>query len=177
MDTPSPLSSTPPSAVKQGSGIPTAGLTFFIRRRDGLTARLASRTKVPVLVESSYGSLHSLRAHPNLIAIAGGVGVVTVLPLLKVHPGRSKLYWGLRTPGLSDELNDDLVGVDKEVFVGQRMDVQAILEQELAGDRAKGAVVVVSGPSGLADDVRAVVSELGRKKDAWVVKLVDESFG
>ncbi|KAE9978934.1 hypothetical protein EG327_007195 [Venturia inaequalis] len=175
--TPSPMTSTPPSTVGQNHGIPTAGLTFFIRRREGLTVRLASRTKVPVLIESSYGSLHSLRTHPNLIAIAGGVGIVTVLPLLRTHPGRSKLYWGLRTPGLLDALTNDLRGIDKEVFIGQRMDVRAVLEQELSGDRAKGAVVVVSGPPGLADDVRAIVSELGRQKDAWPVKLVDESFG
>ncbi|TLD37959.1 hypothetical protein E2P81_ATG03634 [Venturia nashicola] len=177
VDSPSPMNSTPPSSVGPNHGIPTAGLTFFIRRRDGLTARLASRTKVPVLVESSYGSLHSLRTHPNLIAIAGGVGIVTVIQLLRSHPGRTKLYWGLRSLELHDALIADLVGVDKETFVGQRMDVRAILEEELAGDRSKGAVVVVSGPPGLADDVRAVVSELGRRKDAWPVKLVDESFG
>lgn len=102
---------------------------------------------------------------------------MTVLPLLKIHPGRSKLYWGLRTQGLLGALTDDLEAVEKEVFVGQRMDVRSILEQELSGNRAKGAVVVVSGPPALADDVRTVVSELGRKRGAWSVKLVDESFG
>lgn len=74
-------------------------------------------------------------------------------------------------------MTDDLLAVDKEVFVGQRMDVRAILEKEIGGDQGKGAVVVVSGPAGLADDVRAVVCELGKKKGAWPVKLVDESFG
>lgn len=177
MDTPSPMTSAPPSTVTKEGTIPTVGITFFIRQREGLTGLLASRIKIPVLVESSYGSLHSLRTHPNLVAIAGGVGIVTVLPLLRIHPGRSKLYWGLRTQGLLGALTDDLEAVEKEVFVGQRMDVRSILEQELSGNRAKGAVVVVSGPPALADDVRAVVSELGRKKGAWPVKLVDESFG
>lgn len=170
------MTSTPPSTLTNQAGIPVAGITFFVRRRDGLTGLLASRAKIPVLVESSYGSLHSLRTHPNMIAIAGGVGIVTVLPLLRTHPGRSKLYWGLRTSGLLDALTNDLEGVDKDVFIGHRMDVRTILEQELCGDRAKGAVVVVSGPPGLSDDVRAVVAELGRKKGAWPVKLVDESF-
>jgi NAD(P)H-flavin reductase len=112
-----------------------------------------------------------------MIAIAGGVGIVTVLPLLRIHPGRSKLYWGLRTQGLLGALIDDLKGVDKEVFVGQRMDVRTVLEKEIGVDRGKGAVVVVSGPTALADEVRAVLCELGKEGGAWPVKLVDESFG
>jgi NAD(P)H-flavin reductase len=177
IDTSLPMTTTPTSILARQISIPTAGITFFIRQRGGLTKLLASGAQIPVFVESSYGSLSPLRTHPSMIAIAGGVGIVTVLPLLRIHPGQSKLYWGLRTQGLLDALTDDLEGVDKEVFVGQRMDVRTVLEKEIGGDRGKGAVVVVSGPAALADEVRAAICELGKKEGAWPVKLVDESFG
>jgi hypothetical protein len=132
IDTSSPTVSTPSSAFAKTVSIPTAGITFFIRQQGGLTSLLASRTQIPVLLESSYGSLSSLRTHPHLIATAGDVGIVTVLPLLRVHPRRSKLYWGLRTQSLLHALADDLEGVDREVFVGQRMDVRTVLRYSSA---------------------------------------------
>lgn len=155
---------------------PSAGVTFFIRRQNGLTSLLGKRTRVHVLVESSYGSRFDVMRSPNLIAIAGGVGIVTVLPLLRIHPGRAKLYWSTRTSGLPNSLKEDIEGMDREVLVGARLDVEKILEQEVAGRNGKGACVIVSGPAGLADEVRQVVVELGKRKDAWPVRFIDESF-
>ncbi|QDS68683.1 hypothetical protein FKW77_002280 [Venturia effusa] len=171
--------SNPPVLSSNPASLPTrpsAGITFFIRRKKGLTSLLSERTRIPILVESSYGSHSDVSRYPNLIAISGGVGIVTVLPLLRTHPGRTKLYWSLRTPGLLDALASDIKGTDKEVLVGARMDVQKILEEEVAGRNGKGACVIVSGPGGLADEVRRVLVELGKRKDAWPVKLVDETF-
>lgn len=156
---------------------PSAGVTFFIRRQGGLTSLLGKRTRLPILIESSYGSRTDVSRSPNLIAIAGGVGIVTVLPLLRTHPGRTKLYWSMRTPGLLDALKDDVKGMDKDVSVGTRMDIERILKNEVAGGNGKGACVVVSGPGGMADEVRRVLVGLGKKKDAWPVRFVDESFG
>ncbi|KAE9991307.1 hypothetical protein EG327_000148 [Venturia inaequalis] len=156
---------------------PSAGVTFFIRRQKGLTSLLSTRTRLPILIESSYGSRADVSRSPNLIAIAGGVGIVTVLPLLRTHPGRTKLYWSMRTPGLLDALKDDIKYMDREVSVGARMDVERILENEVAGGNGKGACVVVSGPPGLSDEVRRVLVGLGKRKDAWPVRFVDESFG
>jgi predicted ferric reductase len=155
---------------------PVAGATFFVRRQKGMTSLLASRKRLPILIESSYGSLSDLAHHPNLIAIAGGVGVVTVLPVLRSHAGRSKLYWSMRNATLLDPLREDLAMFDKEVCIGKRLDIADILEREIAGDNGKGACVVVSGPGALADAVRKIVVEIGRRKGAYPVRFVDESF-
>jgi hypothetical protein len=157
--------------------IPAAGATFFVRQQKGHTSLLSARTRVPVLIESSYGSLSDLARYPNLIAIVGGVGITAVLPVLRSHTGRSKLYWSLRAPGLRNALHDDMVTVDKEILVGSRLDIAGILEREIAGDKGKGACVVVSGPNGLADEVRKIVCEIGKRNGAWPVRFVDESFG
>ncbi len=57
----------------------------------------------------------------------------------------------------------DLGGVaDKEVRVGSRFDVAELIEAEArAGWERVG--VVVSGPGGLCDDVRAAVAAAGRR--------------
>jgi predicted ferric reductase len=155
---------------------PVSGVTFFVRRQKGLTALLSSRKRLPVLIESSYGSLSDLAHYPNLIAIAGGVGIVTCLPVMRSHPGRSKLYWSMRNQSLLDALRDDVSMFDKEVRIGKRLDIADILEREIAGDNGKGACVVVSGPGALADEVRKIVCEIGRRKGAYPVRFVDESF-
>ncbi|TID13493.1 ferric reductase-like protein transmembrane component 4 [Venturia nashicola] len=172
---PSPpnLASEPPAPLRR----PSAGVTFFIRRQKGLTSLLGRRNRLPVLIESSYGSRSDVSRSPNLIAIAGGVGIVTVLPLLHPHPGRTKLYWSMRTPGLLDALKDDIKWIDREVSLGARMDIERVLENEVAGENGKGACVVVSGPPGMSDEVRRVLVKLGKRKGAWPVRFVDESFG
>jgi hypothetical protein len=155
---------------------PVTGVTFFVRRQAGMTSLLSSRKRLPVLIESSYGSLSDVAYYPNLIAIAGGVGIVTVLPLLRGHLGRSKLFWSMRNASLLEPLRDDIAMYDKEVRIGRRLDIAEILEREIAGDNGKGACVVVSGPGALADEVRKIVCEIGRRKGAYPVRFVDESF-
>jgi len=155
---------------------PAVGVTFFVRRQTGMTSLLFSRTRLPVLVESSYGALSDVARFPNLIAIAGGVGIVTVLPLLRCHPGRTKLYWGMRTQGLYNALRDDVSSFDKEIQIGPRLDITRILESEIVGELGKGACIVVSGPGSLADDVRKTVSAIGKRKGAWPIRFIDESF-
>ena len=151
------------------------GLTFHIRLQSGLTRRLGSRTRLPVLVESSYGQHEDLSRYPLLIGIAGGVGITALVPLLRSHPGRTKLFWGARSSAIVEDLEDTLAGVDKEVFIGKRMDVFHVLDQEL-GDRSERAVVVVCGPSGMLDHARMAVSRLGREKGKISVRLAEESF-
>lgn len=173
---PAPKMSCEPLARLTPPTRPSAGITFFIRRQKGLTSLLGSRNRLPILIESSYGSRSDVSRSPNLIAIAGGVGIVTVLPLLRTHPGRTKLYWSLRNPGLFNALKDDIRWLDREVSVGSRMDVEMVLKNEVAGRNGKDACVVVSGPSELADDVRRVLVKLGKRRNAWPVRFVDESF-
>lgn len=55
------------------------------------------------------------------------------------------------------------------------MNIAEVLHKEL-GDSAASAVVLVSGPSEMADAVRCVISELIREKKGIMVKLVEEAF-
>lgn len=171
-----------PSAVSDGDSDtasqwepPTQSLTFLLRTRGGLTALLRSQRRIPVLVESPYRSNSELLEYSTLICVAGGVGITTVLPLLHSHPGHNKLLWGVRSGGIVEAMSRDMIGIDKKVFVANRMNVREELEKEVshAGDTA---VVVVSGPDSMADDVRNAVCEIGRQGKNISIRLVEESF-
>jgi NAD(P)H-flavin reductase len=137
-----------------------------------------------VLVEAPYtGSLlhpthATLNHHPRLLCIAGGVGVTALLPLLAAHRGSRKLAWGVRQASLIEGLRDltesnAMAGVTIETTVGRRMDVRALVEQEAACTDGSLAVVV-SGPPGMADEVRtAVAAVAGRSCE---VEFVEESY-
>lgn len=190
--------------------------SLYIRLQTGTTMPLAAKagiaSGIPVLVESSYGhqSMVSPRGgfptpsakYPNLVVIAGGVGITAALPILDsarslyASQGSKKLFWGVRsgseslvssvqglvrssgTP-VSEALNvgpgrnvtqwDD---VDVAISVGERLDIRSILESELSS--VTGTVVFVCGPAGLADDVRSVVTALGRH--GALVQYVEEAF-
>lgn len=163
------------------------GLTFFIRTHTGSTARLRQRKTLPCLVESSYGNnifgdhgSAGLSSHPNLICIAGGVGITAMLPYLRGHVGRTKLYWGVRKQSLVDAMRDtlDVTACEIEVSQGRRLDLPSILEREIrkGADLGVGTAVVVSGPAGMADDARNIVSRLARKERGVVVAYVEESY-
>lgn len=96
------------------------GIVFFVRRRAGLTTRLAryaaTNAGALTLIESSSGSeqmsiipsptVGPSLDFPNTILIAGGVGITSLLPLLDRFNGlgnpigRAKLFWGVRTEPL-----------------------------------------------------------------------------
>jgi hypothetical protein len=150
------------------------GMTFLIKVNTGITVLLKNRTSIPVLVEAPYAGPADLSEYSNMVVIAGGVGITAVLPLVRAHAGRSKLYWGARTQTLIDEMSSSLSGVDKELFVGKRMDISQVLDNELKGETGH-SVVVVSGPHSMCDDVRYEVGRLARSEKISV-KLVEESF-
>ncbi|TLD03965.1 hypothetical protein PgNI_11403 [Pyricularia grisea] len=179
--------------------------TIIVRTRTGVTARLAARLanaastsstplRLPVLIEGSYRYSSSaeqrLRGCTSVLCIAGGVGVTAVLPLLLLlllhsktaassASTRGRLVWGVRDGSLPAALAPELAslqtaGFEVETSVGKRVDVAAVLEQELlAGGGLLG--VVVCGPPGMADEVRARVAQLGRSGRRAVV-FVDEAF-
>jgi hypothetical protein len=185
---------------------PTPGLVLFIRTHHGLTSHLlkhadSSPTGIPVLVENSYGphmsvvepqpSRQSLK-YPNLICIAGGVGITGVLPFLSDAPdfswGRKKLFWSVRTEPLvravrgvvGNVTRDDDAGgreawggTEVTVSVGKRFDIDALLTEELGGV-VGGTTVAVCGPARMADEVRVAVTRLGKR--GVVVRLIEESF-
>ncbi|KAK1826972.1 ferric reductase like transmembrane component-domain-containing protein [Podospora conica] len=181
-ETKSPMTA---SASPVGAAVPRPRLTFVIRVQKGITAALATRagTSVPVLVETGYHSppqTARLARCTTLVCIAGGVGITTMIPLLKTHPGaRARLYWGMRNASLRDALAEEMGGLDVvQCEVGKRLDVKGILEEELLRGDEKGEVgVVVSGPAGMADEVRDVLCRIGASgRAARGVVFLDEAF-
>ncbi|KAI1209537.1 uncharacterized protein F4807DRAFT_96622 [Annulohypoxylon truncatum] len=157
------------------------GLTFFIATSgNGIRSILHSKTKLPVLVESSYAasSLDELRTVPNCILIAGGVGITALAPLLRTRGTAVRLFWGSRSQALVEAVRTALgpgvlePSIIGEISVGRRLDLRTILEREVL--EGSETAVVVCGPVGMADEVRAIVCELGQK--GRIVKLVDEAF-
>ncbi|KAK3324330.1 putative ferric-chelate reductase [Cercophora scortea] len=193
------------SAGITGAAIPAT--TVLVRRCSGLTALLTkhagSPAGIPVLVESSYGekmtilpdtSTHPSAAYPNLLCIAGGVGVTALLPMLDgagsllQRAGTTTMYWNTRSEALVAAV-ESIVHVEKKgddearetrwgmarvtVSVGERFNLRAVLEKEIRG-AVGGTTVAVCGPPGMADEVRCIVAGLGR--NGAVVRLVEESF-
>lgn len=63
---------------------------------------------------------------------------------------------------LAEELDHAVRTVaDNEVRIGERLDVRGLLQQEVQSGYKKIGVVVC-GPPSLCDDVRALVSSMGR---------------
>ncbi|KAF2728385.1 hypothetical protein EJ04DRAFT_100715 [Polyplosphaeria fusca] len=175
------------------------GIAFFVRRLGGLTSQLAlhanSANGIPILVESSYGPEKTSIIpspvprpsldYPNVVCIAGGVGITGVLPWLSrgllAPTGRTKLYWGVRTSPLVRSIQDMLRvggnsrwdGAEVTVSVGERFNLRDVLETEVRG-AVGGTMVLVCGPEGMRDEVRLVVSRLGR--NGAVVRLSEDSF-
>ncbi|KJZ72220.1 hypothetical protein HIM_08362 [Hirsutella minnesotensis 3608] len=185
------------------------GVVLFIRKQEGMTSLISEKGTgqkgLPAILESSYvpsvtflqeNHITPTNDYPNLICIAGGVGITGVLPALDsfttlTRPfGRSKLYWGLRAMPLvhaveemlgfsgNDSLDRRWGNTDVKISVGLRLDLKTILYTDLRAATG-GTVVVVCGSAGMADSVRCIVSSLGRHdgpNGPIVVKLAVESF-
>ncbi|TQV97566.1 ferric reductase like transmembrane component [Cordyceps javanica] len=167
-------------------------ISILVRVQSGMTARLAARVaagdgkiRLPVVVEGPYHatSASELSQCTSIVCIAGGVGVSAVLPTLREHSCRRRLYWGVRNRSIVDECNKDILSlpaaVQVDTSVGRRLDVRSILREELlphTGERGPTGVIVC-GPPEMADDVRNEVSRLARSGSLTRgVVLLDEAF-
>jgi hypothetical protein len=146
---------------------PDIGLTLYVKRSTGMTKSLRPNDSLPLLLEGPYSSNSSrdiLRCD-RVLLIAGGIGITGVLPFIKNH-WNVKLAWSVKESAKC--LVDDLDGVmgqlassDKDVRVGSRLDIKQLLAEEIAAGWERVGIVV-SGPAGLCDDVRAAVVATGR---------------
>jgi NAD(P)H-flavin reductase len=184
-----------------GSDIETQGCnattTFFARTRSGVTKALKTRAsgsevkqvRLRVMIDGPYN--HSGRVHSQLaqcssiLCIAGGVGITACLPFLKQNKGKdTKLFWSSRKSGLVTHLTPTLNGfpsnVKVETLIGQRFDLNPIIHRELTDHdgTSKGPLaIIVSGPPGLADDVRLQVTQVAKScRHSRAYVLVDEAF-
>lgn len=148
--------------------LPPVGITLLVRKSAGVTQYLAARDGLPTLLDGPYpnNATRGVLRCDRLLLIGGGIGVTGLLPWTRAAgPASVKLAWSVREPArvLVDALAGALAGVaDRDVRVGRRLDVEALLAEEI--DAGWGRVgVVVSGPGGLCDDVRAAVAAAARR--------------
>ena len=143
---------------------PGAGITLFVRKSTGLTRLLASHSSLLTLLDGPYpdNPTRGVLRSDRLLLIAGGVGITGVLPYIARHTN-VKVCWSVRAAaeGLVRDLEGALSKVEKDVRVGSRLDISALLaEEQSAGWDRVG--VVVCGPAGLCDDARALVTAKAR---------------
>jgi hypothetical protein len=170
---------------------------FFARARTGVTKALAAKVaasegysiRLRVLIDGPYD--HSGRIDQQLarcdsiLCIAGGVGITAFLPILKQNNTKEcKLCWSSRKSGLVAEVDHTLrtlpSNVKVETLVGRRLDLDSILSENMVehhGTTKGPLAIIVSGPPGLADDVRSKVTQIARHS-RWsrAYILVDEAF-
>ncbi|KEF58901.1 uncharacterized protein A1O9_03744 [Exophiala aquamarina CBS 119918] len=145
----------------------TSGLTLFIRKRAGMTGSLKLKTGLLTLLEGPYPTIptRAVLQSDRLVLIGGGIGITGLLPFLQ-HHSNAKLFYSVKAAdqSLVDCLRPVLDNIhEKEIVVGSRLDIDGLLRNEAGLGWAKIAVVVC-GPAGMCDDVRAVVSMLAREK-------------
>ncbi|KAH6611938.1 ferric reductase like transmembrane component-domain-containing protein [Boeremia exigua] len=143
----------------------TASVSFIVKKRTGMTAVLKSSARLLTFLDGPYphsASADALEAD-HLLLLGGGIGITGLLGWLSAHPN-VKLAWSVKAPdqALVDEVSPALSNVaDKQVLVGQRFAIKDLLQREVdAGYKKVG--IVVCGPAGMCDEVRAVVAGLGR---------------
>lgn len=95
---------------------------------------------------------------------------------------RGKLAWGVHDRGLLEAFGAELEGLPEGVkiqsVVGERINIGGLIRGEMGEGGEKGLLgIVVCGPAGMADEVRAVVTEVGRQTGTMrPFVLVDEAF-
>jgi hypothetical protein len=156
----------------------TTGITLIIKKNTGLTKLLQSHTKLLTLLEGPYPGKpsHDTLECDHLLLLGGGIGISGLIAWMHAHPN-VKLAWSVKSSDgpLVREFDTVLAGVaDKQVHIGERLGIDGLLEQAAsAGYKRVG--VVVCGPAGMCDDVRAKVAGLGRGRST-VFELEVEAF-
>lgn len=167
------------------------GVTLFIKKQKGLTAKLAAlntgEAGIPVMMEGSYNEevtfmqenhLQPTPDYQNIVCFAGGVGITGVLPFLDkfgglTSHGSKRLFWGVRSMPLVYAV-EDMLGAyagaqgserrwgDIDVSISfGRFSIRSAL-QEYLDQASGGTIVVVCGPANMADQVRMIVSNMAK---------------
>lgn len=144
----------------------TVGLTFFIKKSTGMTRCLQEDDGLLTFFDGPYSnnSIKEIKRCDRLLLIGGGIGITSLLPWL-INRWNVKLCWSLKETAncLTKELNGVLNSIaEKEVRMGTRLNISELLAEEVSSGWCRVGVVV-SGPGGLCDDVRAAVVAAGRK--------------
>ncbi|KAK1621894.1 ferric reductase like transmembrane component-domain-containing protein [Colletotrichum phormii] len=153
-------------------------LSIYIKKHRGITKLLREHDNIPVLLDGPYrGNLsREVLKCDRVLLIGGGIGITGLLTWTHSHTN-VRLAWSLKETSLPvlQDLESMLSSIDdKVVMVGQRLDVDALLQYEVDSDW-KRVGVVVCGPAGLCDSTREVVVKFG-KQHKTVFELEVETF-
>lgn len=166
------------TVARTAHGSSTSGVSLYVRKSSGLTRTLGAGTSLLTLLDGPYpnNSTAAVLRTDRLILIAGGIGISGTLPYV-AHHQNVKLYWSVRAAsrGLVIDLENGLSGVrEKVVKIGERLDLQGLLEAE-KNEGWERIGIVVCGPGGMCDSVRDLVAKAGRERRA-VWELEVEAF-
>ena len=146
-------------------GRPVVGISLYVKKSTGTTKSLHMCKNLLVFLEGPYpnnSTREALRCD-RLLLISGGIGITGLLAFVNNH-------WNVKLAGsvkesarcLVDELDGALSGlVDKDIQIGNRLDIGQLLAEEMEAGWEKVGVVV-SGPPALCDDVKAAVVAAGK---------------
>ncbi|KAI1453015.1 ferric reductase like transmembrane component-domain-containing protein [Annulohypoxylon moriforme] len=166
-----------PSASPPATDV-CSGITMYIKKHAGMTKYLRTHHSLPVLLDGPYrgNANQEILKCDRVLLIGGGIGVTGLLAWTDRH-FNVKLAWSMKKVAepLAMDLGAALGKVaDKVVLVGERLDVNALLAQEVSSGW-KRVGVVVCGPGGLCDDVREAVVSFGRREKT-VFELEVDAF-
>ncbi|KAK0622784.1 ferric reductase transmembrane component 4 [Immersiella caudata] len=172
-------SRTVTSATDSLNTAASPGIVLFVRKAEGMTKTLVSSPSLLTFLDGPYpnNSAAAVLRCDRVVLVAGGIGITGVLAWVDNHPN-VKLFWGAKESArplvaAMEPVVTRLGQTNAEVRVGQRFAAAEILEEESKAGWAKIGVVVC-GPGGLCDDVRAAVVDLGkRSKDTTFVLEVE----
>lgn len=143
----------------------TTGVTMIVRKTAGWTRLLKSHGRLLTLLDGPYplNPSSEILTCDHVLLIGGGIGITALIAWAQAHPN-VKLAWSVKlgAGALVQELDVVLKNIlDKEVVVGERLNIEALLRSEAQAGYGKVGVVVC-GPEGMCDAVRSGVSGLGR---------------
>lgn len=157
----------------------TVGVTIFVKRSTGTTKALQEHNNLLTFLEGPYpnNATTQVLKSDRLLLIGGGIGITALVPFIASH-WNVKLCWSVKESArcLVNELGevmDDLT--EKDIRIGGRLDIDALLATEVAAGWDKVGVVV-SGPGKLCDDVRAAVVSVAKHSPKTVFELEVEAY-
>lgn len=168
---------SPPVTVSDSS-FGTDSITIYIKKHTGMTSYLRNHTNLSVLLEGPYRGNPSdaLLKCDRILLVGGGIGITGLLNWTRTHTN-VKLAWSVKQSAehLVRDLAPALENVaDKEILIGQRLDIDGLLAREVqSGWKRVG--VLVCGPPELCDVVRASVVTFARREDT-VFELEVDAF-
>jgi hypothetical protein len=167
------------SRIAAGETRASPGVTLYVRKSTGMTRHLQNHNSLLALLDGPYPNnpAEHVLSCERLLLIGGGIGITGLLGFMSGGHANVKLAWSVKVEAAA--LVADLEGVvksvgEREVKVGERLNVNALLREEVRMGWGRVGVVVC-GPGGLCDDVRAEVARLGRHEKT-VFELEVDAF-